>query len=165
MDDPDTDGTDFQRPEDITLATGQQASLTARELVKATEGSTLTGWLEMESDQPDIAGFFLIGDTQFRRLDGVVGSLTDSNQWILPEVRVNDGFRTEITIVNPNAETANVNIALVNSDGSVAEEVSRAVLNNGVFTAFLRQTDPQDASSAPLFSAASFTASRAVISL
>jgi WD40 repeat protein len=157
LDDPDTDGTDFQRPEDITLATGQQASLTARELVKATEGSTLTGWLEVESDQPDIAGFFLIGDTQFRRLDGAVGSLTDSNQWILPEVRVNDGFRTEITIVNPNAETANVNIALVNSDGSVAEEVSRAVLNNGVFTAFLRQADPQDASSAPLFSAASFT--------
>ena len=157
VDDPDTDEVDFEQPEDITLAADQQVSFTARELVKATEGSTLTGWLEVESDQPDIAGFFLIGDTQFRRLDGALGSLTDSNQWILPEVRVNDGFRTEITIVNPNAETANVNIALVNSDGSVAEEVSRAVLNNGVFTAFLRQADPQDASSAPLFSAASFT--------
>ncbi len=157
LDDPNTDEPDFERPEDITLAADQQVSFTARELVKATEGSTLTGWLEVESDQPDFAGFFLIGDTQFRRLDGAVGSLTDSKQWILPEVRVTDGFRTEITIVNPNAETANVNIELVNSDGSVAEEVSRAVLNNGVFTAFLRQADPQDASSAPLFSATSFT--------
>ena len=156
-DDPDTDGGDFESPEAITLESGHQVSFTARDLVNAAEGSSLRGWLDLASDRPEISGFFLIGDTEFRRLDGAQVSSVGSNQWILPEVRVSGGFRTEITIVNPTAETAAVSISLVNSDGSVAEEVSRSVLNNGVLTAFLRQADPQDASSAPLFSPASFT--------
>ena len=59
--------------------------------------------------------------------------------------------------MNPTAETATVSISLVNSDGSVAEEVSRSILNNGILTAFLRQANPQDASSAPLFSSSSFS--------
>ena len=156
-DDPDTEGGDFESPADITLQSGQQVSFTARELVNATEGSILRGWLDLASDQPEIAGFFLIGDTQSRRLDGAQGTSVTSNEWILPEVRVSEGFRTEITIVNPTAETATVSISLVNSDGSVAEEVSRSILNNGILTAFLRQANPQDASSAPLFSPSSFS--------
>ena len=155
-DDPNTEGPDFEAPEDITLESGQQVAFTARELVNAVEGSSLRGWLDLASDQPEIAGFFMIGDTQLRRLDGAQGSSVTSNEWILPEVRVSGGFRTEITIVNPTAETATVSISLINSDGSVAEEISRSVLDNGVLTAFLRQADPQDASSAPLFSPSSF---------
>jgi DNA-binding beta-propeller fold protein YncE len=156
-DDPNTDGPDFESPEDITLQSGQQVSFTARELVNATEGSILRGWLDLASDQPEVAGFFLIGDTQLQRLDGTQGTSITSDEWILPEVQVSGGFRTEITIVNPTAETASVSISLVNSDGSVAEEISRSVLSNGILTAFLRRADPQDASSAPLFSPSSFT--------
>ncbi|MEE8349090.1 MAG: hypothetical protein V3R94_05950, partial [Acidobacteriota bacterium] len=156
-DDPGTEGQDFGVPEDIFLESGKQVSFTARELVDAVEGSSLRGWLDLESDQPEIAGFFLIGDTQFRRLDGAPSSSLGFNEWILPEVRVSEGFRTEITVVNPTGETATVSVALVNSDGSTAEQISRSVVSNGVLTAFLRQADPQDASSAPLFSPSAFT--------
>ncbi|MEE2821636.1 MAG: hypothetical protein VYA53_01500 [Acidobacteriota bacterium] len=158
LDDPQTDEVpDFKQPKNADLKSGHQISFTARGLVEATEGSNLVGWLDLASDQHGLAGFALIGDSQIQSLDGTPGITVTSNEWILPEVRVNKGFRTSITIVNPTAETASsVGIALINSNGSTVEEVSRSIASNGVFTAFLRQADPGDDSIPAIFSETSF---------
>ena len=151
QDDVDTEEVEFQKPENLTLKAGQQASFTIRELLQAASGATLDGWLELESEQLQTTSLFLIGDTQLQRLDGGIANLSTSSLLILPEVRVNNGFRTEISIVNPNSGTATVDISLVNSDGSLAEEASIPVVQNAIATTFLRDPDPTDDTDEGLF--------------
>ena len=147
---------EFVTPEEITLAAGQQTSFTIRELVGAAPEATVDGWLDLDSDQSQVAGFFLIGDLQLQRLDGGLTNFSTSNELILPEVRVSNGFRTEIAVVNPNTSLAEVDISLINSAGEVLEQVVVTLGDNFLLRTFLRDSDPEDEVADSLFTETAF---------
>ena len=145
LNDPDTDATqDFTTPQTITLGAGQQTSFTIRELIEATPESTVDAWLDIDSDQFAMAGFFLVGDLQLQRLDGGLVNFNPSAELVLPEVRVSNGFRTEITVLNPNLTPVDVELSLINSEGETLEEIVFLLGGNFVFRGFLRDADPED---------------------
>ena len=143
--DPNTDASgDFTSPQTITLGAGQQTSFTIRELMEATPESTVDAWLDIDSDQSAIAGFFLIGDLQLQRLDGGLVNFKTSAELVLPEVRVSNGFRTEITVLNPNLNPIDVELSLINSEGEALGQIIFSLGGNFVLRAFLRDLDPDD---------------------
>ena len=142
--DPDTeDLVDFVQPEDIVLGTDQQTSFTIRELVQATPNSTINGWLNFDSDEFEVASFFLIGDRQLQRLDGGLANFRTSTELIFSEVQVRDGFATEVSLLNPNLESTDATMSLFSSEGELIEEISSS-LPAGVLTSPpLREPDPE----------------------
>ncbi len=144
VNDPDTeDLVDFTQPENIVLEKDQQTSFTIRELLQATPESTINGWLDFDSDEFAVASFFLIGDRQLSRLDGGLANFRTSTELIFPEVRVRDGFATEVSLLNPNLESTDATMSLFSSEGELIEEITSA-LPGGVLTSPpLREPDPE----------------------
>ena len=143
-DDSDTeDPVDFVQPEDIVLRTNQQTSFTIRELLQATPDSTISGWLNFDGDESAMASFFFIGDRQLRRLDGGLANFRTSTELIFPEVRVRDGFATEVSLLNPNLESTLATMSLFNSKGELIEEISSSLSDGVLATPPLREPDPE----------------------
>ncbi|MEE8160964.1 MAG: hypothetical protein V3T61_04945, partial [Acidobacteriota bacterium] len=156
-DDPDTEEIrDFTSPQTITLGAGQQTSFTIRELMEANPEATVDAWLDIDSDQFAMTGFFLVGDLQLQRLDGGLVNFNTSAELVLPEVRVSDGFRTEITVLNPNLNSIDVELSLINNEGEALEEIIFSLGGNFVLRAFLRDSDPDDDVTDALFSDTTF---------
>lgn len=150
QDDPETpEVVEFVNPVTVKLAAGKQTAFTARGLFPGS--STLEGWLDSDSSESQVSGFFVTGDRNVKRLDGALIALAPASSAVLPEARVTDGFRTEISIANPNFGLANVNISLFGRDGTKLGERDRPVSTGHVLTTFLRDRDPDDEESDGLF--------------
>ena len=112
-------------PQVFNLDPGQQLSVTVSGLLDAAPGTDIDGWLDFDSDQPQMSSFFLIGDRDVKRMDGGLADFTTSLRSILPEVRTTDGFQTEIFIVNPNNNSTETNIVLFDGSGEIVAVVER----------------------------------------
>ena len=144
VNDPNTEEVvDFVQPEDIVLGTDQQTSFTIRELLQATPNSTINGWLDFDSDEFEMASFFLIGDRQLKRLDGGLANFRTSTELIFPEVQVRDGFTTEVSLLNPNLESSVTTVSLFSSEGELIEEITNALPGGALATPPLREPDPE----------------------
>ena len=151
------DVVEYVRPEPIRLEASQQKVFTAFELLQPAPTKTIAGWLELDSREFQMDGFFLTGDVQLKRLDGAPAVFEKASRVILPEVRVTDGFNTEIIVMNPNLDSNLVTITLFNHLGEKLEEViPDRIVSRGVFARLLRDPEPEDELAEGVFSEDAF---------
>ncbi|MFQ5739254.1 MAG: hypothetical protein ACE5JX_09580 [Acidobacteriota bacterium] len=153
-DDPTTeDVVEFVNPKTLLLKPGEQTAFTAAELLEAPSGQTIEGWLDLDTDVADVAGFFLTGDPQGKRMDGGLAVARLAEVLVLPEVQVRDGFRTELILVNSNLNSLAATVTLVDSGGEQVGEFNRVLASAAQFSDFVIDPDLEDEVTEGLFSA------------
>ncbi len=126
-------------PKRIPLAPGEQFATTARLLTEAQpEDSTFEGWIHMDVDQKDVVGFFMTGDRLQNRLDG--GQLVSETAQliVIPKIRIDGEFQTEIIALSPNITGTDVFLTLYNYAGEILEQSQRLGFGGVVTNARLK---------------------------
>ncbi|HEY3128692.1 MAG TPA: hypothetical protein VGL91_04500 [Acidobacteriota bacterium] len=142
-DDPQTtDVVEVVNPQSLDLAPGQQTALLASELFQSDPAkSPIDGWISIDSSQQGLIGFFEIGDAASGKLDGANLITHGELVTILPVVRQNDQFSTELVVVNPNFNSATVTIDLVDNGGNVVRTISDSLPGLAVLSRKLKSSD------------------------
>lgn len=110
-----------------TLLAGEIAAPGANALVVRSSGTPLQG-------------FFMIGDTALKRLDGVGGEMKSSRALYFPLARHGAGQTTSIFLFNPNGQLdPNVSLRLFNRDGLLLRSRNMALLPGGSLVGTLDQ--------------------------
>lgn len=118
-----------ENPTNLTIAPQGQLSTTVRQVVSADRNQFMEGWMLLDDDQSQARGFFRVGDRgERRRLDAASLYSNTAQKVVLPEVRVRDGFTTEVYVLNPNSNSTDVSVRLHTADGAVALEDTRPTL-------------------------------------
>lgn len=157
QDDPETeDVVEFVNPRTIVLPAGFQLAETVAELLEAPGDPVIFGWMDFDTDVQPVTSFFLTGDIDLKRLDGTVASAKTAKRLVVSEVRINDGFSTEVNLFNPNLAATTVTAELFRSDGTSAAAITLTVAQRSVRTEFLKDPLPDDPNVAGLFSNQSF---------
>lgn len=157
QDDPETeDVVEFANPRTIVLPAGFQLAETVAELLEAPGAPVIFGWMDFDTDVQPVTSFFLTGDMDLKRLDGTVASARTAKRLVVSEVRIDDGFRTEVNLFNPNLAASTVTAELFRSDGTSAAQITLTVAQRSVRTEFLKDPQPDDPNVAGLFSNQSF---------
>ncbi len=118
-----------ENPTNLTIAPRGQLSTTVRQVVSAERNQFMEGWMLLDDDQSQAWGFFRVGDRgERRRLDAASLYSNTAQKVVLPEVRVMDGFTTEVYVLNPNSNSTDVSVRLHTADGAVALEDTRPTL-------------------------------------
>ena len=101
----------FESRREITIQAGLQFAEVIATLFGVGPANTV-GWIEAASSSSDLTGFFLyLNLPDFTFFDGA--DLPRSNtQLVFPEVRLADGFSTEMNLVNPGAAATSVQLTL-----------------------------------------------------
>ncbi len=118
-----------ENPTNLTIVPGGQLATTVREVVSADRNQFMEGWMLLDDDQARAQGFLRVGDRgEQRRLDA--GSLysTTAQKVVLPEVRVKDGFTTELYVLNPNSNNTEISVGLYTAEGDLVLEETRDTL-------------------------------------
>ena len=89
------------------------------------------GWVDLNSDNPAVSGVFLTFDGALNRIDGGPISPQTMDLSILPEVRIRDGFSTQIDVVNPNNQGLGVIFDLFNSTGNFVTSALQNIAPEG----------------------------------
>jgi hypothetical protein len=135
-------GAGVTNPASLTLAAGQQRPLVESQIFgdafRAAGGKS--GWLEVEGDVAQIAGFFLDFTGSLSRLDGADVSGKAMTSFIAPQLEA-DGI-SEIHVANPNHAAAGVQFDLVSSEGVTVASSSRVVSASGLAVASLSELFP-----------------------
>lgn len=150
------DVVEFVNPQTMTVPAGSQLAETAEEILSSAPDQTIAGWIDIDTDQPDLKSFSLIGDRVLKRLDGVVASSPNSVQFIVPEVRVADGFATELVVLNPNLQTVHLVAQLFNNSGELLATRAADISRRSSLVEFLRDPDPEDTVTAGMFAESYF---------
>ncbi|HXK58799.1 MAG TPA: hypothetical protein PLP42_02800 [Acidobacteriota bacterium] len=114
-----TDVVEYTNPNTITLAPGTQTAFTAADLLKPASDKTVDGWLDVDSDVFETTGFFMVGDTAIKRIDGAPIFTQAASSVIIPEIRVSEGFRTELTVFNYSYTALKATVKLYNDEGEL----------------------------------------------
>lgn len=122
----------------------------------STPGTIVRGWLDIDTDQPDIGAFSLIGDRTLKRMDGGIAIRNTHEQIFLTEVRYEEDFKTEITVVNPHLSNIRAHVQLVNGKGQLVEEFTRSLPPRTAFTRFVKDPDPDTSADIGIFPESSF---------
>lgn len=131
---------EFKNPRERTVNPQSQLTFTARSLLESPPGIPIDGWLNIETDHGPLSGFFMTGDPAIKRLDGgLIVSSTDT-KFVLPVVRIDGDFTTEINVTNPNRNTLSATIDLFDKQGEQVGEATRQVASQGVLSVNLRDT-------------------------
>lgn len=118
-----------ENPTNLTIAPRGQLSITVRDVVSADRNQFMEGWMLLDDDQAQAQGFFRVGDRgERRRLDGASLHSTTAQKVVLPEVRVKDGFTTELFVLNPNSNNTEISVNLYTADGDLVLEDTRDTL-------------------------------------
>ena len=126
-------------PKRIPLAPGEQFATTARLLTEAQgEDTTFEGWIHMDVEQKDVVGFFMTGDRLQNRLDGGLIVSETAQKVVLPEIRIDGEFQTEIIALNPNISGTDVFLSLYNYAGELLEQTMRLSFGGVVTNAALK---------------------------
>jgi DNA-binding beta-propeller fold protein YncE len=137
------DVVEYKNPKEITLQPGEQKVFTAADLLEPSAGSLIEGSYFVDSQHKEVTGFFMTGDEEMKRLDGAVTLTEYHNSYVLPEVRITDGFNTEVVVMVPSygIGSANVTFTLFNHQGEKLGEHTQAVAPRGIFRSVVRDPD------------------------
>jgi DNA-binding beta-propeller fold protein YncE len=136
------DVVEYTNPNTIKLPPGQQTAFTASELLKPSGDKTIDGWLDVDSDVFETTSFFLVGDAALKRLDGAPVFLQSARTVVIPEVRVTDGFKTELTLFNYTWSESYAVMELFNQEGTSLFQSDLIRLYGGMQTVgFVRDPD------------------------
>lgn len=104
-----------------------QAAFLSTEAVDSEDAQTLT----VQGDQP-IQGFFMLGDLDSKRLDGIGAPLEDAQLLFLPQARQTAEAQTRIFLFNASADdSAEAEISLFNSQGDPLGTVTLQIAPQG----------------------------------
>lgn len=140
-------GPDLTNPRNLEIQPGHQLPALDRRLFgpglaqKGTEG-----WVKMESGTRRIAGLFLTFNENLNILAGAEATSDAFTTSILAEVEA-AGF-TQVRVVNPNAEAADVEVELISATGNARTAAAKRRINsNGVLAADVTELFPGMATS------------------
>ena len=142
-------------PATLELKPGEQISFTVNSFLTPdtllNEESDPTkrdidGWMDLDSDQSTLAGMFLSFDGELNRMDGGTLVREATPFAVFPEVRINEGFSTQLEIANPNLSSIFLFLDLFNSDGSFVGSAQAQVpaRSRRVFPILGDPNDPDD---------------------
>ncbi len=152
-----TDVKEYTNPNTITLAPGAQKAFTAADLLKPSSGKAVEGWLDVDSNVFQLSSFFMVGDADLKRLDGAPAFMQVASTVVVPEVRVLDGFRTELTVFNYTWTPQPVVLKLYNDQGSLLSTSDPLSLQGGMeTTSFVRDPDGTEGTLTGVFPEAAF---------
>ena len=118
-----------ENPTNLEIPARGQLAITVRDVVSADRNQFMEGWMLLDDDQARAQGFFRVGDRgQQRRLDGASLHSTTAQKVVLPEVRVKDGFTTEVYVLNPNSNNTEISVRLYTAEGNLFLEDTRDTL-------------------------------------
>ncbi len=148
-----TDVTEYTNPNTITLPPGTQKAFTAADLLKPSSGKTVEGWLDVDSNVFRIGSFFMVGDAALKRLDGAPAFMQIASTVVIPEIRVLDGFRTELTVFNYSWTANPAVLKLYNDQGTLLTSSEPLTLQGGMeSTQFIKDPDGTDGTLVGIFS-------------
>ena len=99
-----------------------------------TSSVDFSGWVDLNSDEPAVSGVFFTFDGALSRIDGGPISSEILDLAFLPEVRIRDGFTTQIDVVNPNNQGLGVIFDLFDLSGDLVASALRNVAPEGRIT-------------------------------
>lgn len=180
-DDPDTEDTvEYVSPVGIDLATQRQLARTAEELFQAAEqadegtqgdledpGSSddqndvesaeaVDGWVEGTAEVGSTRSLFMIGDRTLDRLDGVPVQAKTAQRLVLPDVRVDSPWNTEILLLNPNLSSTEIRIDLIDQRGRLVETELLTMSARALIRALVHRPDDDEDDAVWLFGDAVF---------
>jgi len=164
-DNPDTEGVvEYVNPAEINLPSKGQFAQTVEEIlqfkrdpsstpIEGSEGEEeenelnpndeiVNGWIHMESPRPDPRSLFFYGDYDLQRLGGGLGKDRTYQKAVFPYFRDEDGWATELYVVNPNLSSTKIEIALFDHQGKLIEIVDRTLPARFLFKSFVKDPDP-----------------------
>ncbi len=123
----DEDGTTRETSQlEESLPSGAQTARLTSEFLSAGQTALLS------SSGAGLEGFFLLGDTQLERLDGVGGVQMDSQRLFLPRVQTTGGRQTYLFLFNPDpASAADVSLVLRDEQGGTLRTARRVLPPRG----------------------------------
>ncbi|MBI4482513.1 MAG: hypothetical protein HY652_06440 [Acidobacteria bacterium] len=116
------DGKSALNPSALQLGPGQQLARLGSEVFNVDASAAQSGWIEIQSDNPNISSLFLTGNLASTNLDGAPVLKESAPQLVFS--RVLEGTHsfgpvtTEFHVVNPGSSTARVTFTLRAPDGS-----------------------------------------------
>jgi len=105
----------LQNPVTLQIPAGGQAAKVFSDIFGSRD---FNGWVQASSSTKGLTGFFLNGNTSLTDLDGA-GAVDPTAEFILPLAAEDSTAKTEITILNVNADPATATLTLYGADGSV----------------------------------------------
>jgi len=124
-------GPDLANPASLELEPGQQLTVIDTQLFGlGMTGQDPVGWIEVESDVPEVVAAFTSFDGNQSMLEESAVSSNASTEFVLPEIE-EQGF-TQVQIANPDSNPATVAFQLLQADGNYrVPPVSRTIPGNG----------------------------------
>ena len=117
-------------------AKGQNALLTT-EIVSADAGAVL---LLADGENSTVQGFFMVGDSSLKKLDGIGGELKESKTLYFPVARHTSTETSLIFLYNPNDQPdPNVSLQLLDRDGNLEQSEVVSLNAGGVVIGTLDQ--------------------------
>ncbi len=102
----------FTNPVVVTIPANNQLSTKASDLFGSAAGLPAISWFQAKSPTDNLTGYFLVFNSALTLLDGA--DIPDTGQKLmLNSVRTDNGYTTELNIINPGATDANVQIQLM----------------------------------------------------
>jgi hypothetical protein len=110
-----------------TLNSREQLPVLSTQLFSIPSSNT-PGWVKVESNSPDVQGFYLYGSNDLAFLDGTEVSTKTLTDFVFQRVEDlgNDVF-TSLNLVNPGDTNANVTLELRNTAGQVVSSQSLTI--------------------------------------
>jgi hypothetical protein len=99
------------------------------------ENNTANGWIMVQSDNPDVVGFYLGFDRNNTEMDGTSFGYAPLKDMVLTEIE--PAGLTRINLANTSIGSANVTINLMQADGTVRSSRSRTISGEGAVVADL----------------------------
>ena len=135
-------GVGVTNPATLTMPAGRQRPLLDTELFgSGFQALNPIGWLKLEGDVAQVAGFFLSFNGSLTRLDGADVSSDTATSLVFPEL-AQPGF-TQLHVANPSAGSAALTFELVSSDGTPrGSAVARNLDPNGALAEAVSELFP-----------------------
>jgi hypothetical protein len=119
-------------PAGLSLPAGTQAARLERQVFNLRTDTRQSGSITIESDGPNVQGFFLAGDLDGNYLDGAEAITRPQRQLVFVDVLQNGLTATDIHLMNASDSAATVQLALVGASGStLAGPVTRVIEARG----------------------------------
>ena len=118
-------GEGIENPVALEVKAGTQSGTITVSLFGSGPELEEAAWFQAVSERDGLTGFFLYLDTASTFLDGAdLPSL--SSQLVFSDVRVGEGERTELNLINPSGQAATAEVKLVSNEDSASRIVNLA---------------------------------------
>ena len=118
-------GQGIENPVQLEVKAGTQSGTITVSLFGSGPELGEAAWFQAVSETEDLTGFFLYLDTASSFLDGAdLPPL--SSRLIFSDVRVGEGERTELNLINPTGQAATAEVKLVSNENSASRIVNLA---------------------------------------